>query len=383
MRVLRIRFGMDGNARDYQIGGWSAPEAGFTWSEGTQSSLEMGLPPDWPRDADTLVELELHPFMGGAPRPRLAVFANGWEIGQHHPQGWSTFAFRIPTRALVGRASLRLDLHHPDASKPGQGDTRTLAMMVRSLALVSAPSMPHAAVTALRPLTVPEDEEAIDAMLRACIGTSRAGLAAQFESLGHNCEFGLAQFHLGMPKHEGIGLFRFAGVELKHLLTGLAERFATLGNDVDVAVEQGIHGPTDLLLRDPGYNITWHSFEPAHLADPQRLRAQAPSNLRLRRRLLLERMENAERIFVFKRAGLISHAEILPLLARLRAVGPCALLYVDQSEDLPSGAVEQVEHGLFHGKLARMAPAEDAGDSDVPSWISLLANTILLNRTKT
>jgi hypothetical protein len=61
-----------------------------------------------------------------------------------------------------------------------------------------------------------------------------AELLLQFESLGDNCELGLVQRRAGV---EPLGLFRFAGAPLRHLIRALETRFAGMADPAHVRVQ--------------------------------------------------------------------------------------------------------------------------------------------------
>ena len=133
-------------------------------------------------------------------------------------------------------------------------------------------------------------------------------------------------------------------------------------------------------MRENSYGMILHASAPPGAAGMARMQARAPASLRLRSRLLLERVADGDRVFVVQARGEIARALLLPLLTALRGIGDAALLIVDQSPLLPRGAVEKLEYGLYHGKLDVLAPEEDSGQSDVPGWASILANAYILAR---
>jgi hypothetical protein len=59
-------------------------------------------------------------------------------------------------------------------------------------------------------------------------------LVIQFESLGDNCELGLVQRMAGA---EPLGLLRFAGVPLRHLIRAMEARFEGMADTANIRVE--------------------------------------------------------------------------------------------------------------------------------------------------
>ncbi len=376
MRLLtQIVFGSGGNSAPHQIAGFAAPEQGFTWTLGAGAELELTVPP---ADGDILLEIACNPFtqLGVLPAQRLRVLAGATLLEDEAIRGEGTLGYVLPRHAVPGNGRLRLSLRTPDAASPAQlgtgTDARPLGFMLRAIRLQAIAPFGRASATALPPMALPAGDAAIEAALQAATGLDRRGLALRFESLGHNCEFGLVQRHLGA---EPLSLLRFAGVSLDVLLAGLPAAFAGIGADPDVRLFTAAGGRQEFLVQDTAYRISMHTHRTPEEMTAQQVRTEQIRHLAFLQRQFTTWLRTGERIFVYQRTGQITQSQARPLLARLRSFGPGALLYVDQSRHMPSGAVEQLGHGLFHGVLDHLAPAEDAGLSDLPGWISLLANT--------
>ena len=386
LRRLIIEFGVEGKSDACHQAGWSHPEPGYTWTTGTHSAMRIALPLDWPGENDTVLELTLYPFVNELrDAQRLSVAVDGHEIGRETLRDICTLGYRVPARLVRPGGDLNIDLHHPDAHSPGAvsgGDMRLLAMMVRRVSMISLPRAHNPSVCALPPIDLPQSRDAINRILTQRIGLGMGQLAGRFESLGRNCEFGLLQVHLGLDRDigPGIGLFRFSSINLNNLLVGLHERFERIGETL--TFEGAVENATgfDLIMREKSYGMILHASAPPGAQALARMQTRAPASLRLRSRLLLERIANGDRIFVVQARGQIARPLMLPLLTALRGIGDAALLIVDQSPLVPRGAVEKLEYGLYHGKLDVLAPEEDSGQSDVPGWASILANAYILAR---
>ncbi len=373
--LTHIVFGTAGNSAPHQVSGFAPPEPGFTWTLGAGAALELTVPP---ADGDILLEIACNPFtyLGVLPAQRLDVRVNGVALEDAAIRGEGTLGYMLPRHGVPADRRLRISLGTPDAASPAQlgagTDGRPLGFMLREIRLHAVAPFVQASATALPPMALPGGDDAIDAALLAATGLDRRGLALRFESLGHNCEFGLVQRHLGA---EPLSLLRFAGVGLDVLLAGLPAAFAGIGADPDVRLFTAAGGRQEFLVQDAGYRISMHTHRTPEEATAQQVRAEQIRHLAFLQRQFRTWLRTGARIFVYQRLGQITLSQARPLLARLRAFGPNALLYVDQSRHMPSGAVEQLGHGLFHGVLDHLAPAEDVGLSDVPGWISLMANT--------
>jgi hypothetical protein len=136
------------------------------------------------------------------------------------------------------------------------------------------------------------------------------------------------------------------------------------------------------MIADKRFALRVHSSQMSDEAQAERVREEQAKRLRFLRRLFVDRMETGERIYVFQRREKTSMAQIQPLLRQLQARGPNALLFVDDTAAMPPGAVAQLEHGLFHGRISRLAPLGNVINSDTCGWLSLCARTWQLWRAR-
>ena len=371
-----LTFGRSGDSQPALLEGFAAPEDGFTWSVGEGSRLALRLAPG---DAglDHLLELTLNPFVvpGRLLAQRLAVLVNGVPVADEPLQGEGTVSYRIPPRALRQDGSLEVVLRHKQACRPADlgvgNDMRRLGFMIWSLRVVRVRGR-RSDVTVLPPVKLPLDRAALEGAVQAAAGLPARALALCFESLGHNCEFGLVQDHVGA---DPLSLLRFAGITLENLLAGLRRGFEGVGDEVVVRTAPAGGGKREFLVYDDRYSIGLHTFRTTDEATAEDVHAEHSTRLRFMRRQFARWLRSGQRVFVFQRPGQLTSSQARPLLTLLRSFGPNSLLYVDQTPGMPSGAVEQLEHGLFHGRLDRLAPAEQVGDLDLPGWMSLCVNT--------
>jgi hypothetical protein len=370
MSVL-LRFGRGGSAIPHLLQGWSTPEDNFTWSLGTRSALSVNLPPG---EGEAFLELAVNPYTepGGPPR-RLTVLANGSKLDEVHISGEGILGYRLPPSA---EGTLLVEIDTDPARSPTDlnlgNDARKLGFMLRELRIIRVPPKPRVDVTVLPPFPVPPERDAMGRTIAAVTGgLDPRALSLCFEGLGHNCEFGLLQRHLGA---EPIGLLRFAGITLDHLVDGLRRGFAGVGDEVVVRTHPTHNGNEEFLVYDDRYHIGLHSFRTTADTTAEAVKAEHAQRLHFARRQFNRWLKTGEKLFLFQRPGQITRAHALVVSNLLQNFGPNALMYVDNDPRLPSGAVEQVGYGLFHGKLDRMAPAEDVGNLDLLGWLSLAVN---------
>ena len=372
MTTLTLTLGHGGSAYAHLIEGWSGAEPDFRWSLGAGAALTADIPPG---EGELFLEISLDPFKPPGQRSRpLRITVDGRTIGTDSLVGQGIVGYPVPPDIAGPRA--RVALHHEAAPSPAtlglSADSRSLGFMVRFLRLTRQPYRPATDLTVLPPLDIPFDSLGQRRAVEAITGLTPSDLAERFESLGHNCEFGIVQRQLGA---EPLGLLRFAGIALDRLLDALDQDFAGIGTDFGIRTHPFPNGALEYVVTDRRYQIDLHTTRTTETASKADIEAQYRVYFPFLAKHLRGHLAAGSHIHVFQRPGQLTHSQAVPLWNRLRARGPNALLYIDQEPDLPSGAVEQRGYGLFHGKLARMAPQNDVDNVDLPAWLSLLANT--------
>jgi hypothetical protein len=377
--LAELRLGIGAAAQGGRLlDGWAQPEDGFVWATGAHSRLELDatrLPPD----GEALLELDVNPFVlpGSTTGQRLAVSVAGVAAGEDRVVGEGTLGYTVPPGVLRGPGPVTVTLSTPDAARPadlGAGtDRRALAFMVRGVALRHVPAARAAARRVLPPLPLPAGGtgEQLGAALRAATGLAADTLMGGYESLGHNCEFGMAQRHCGA---EPLGLLRFSGITLPDLLRALEARFDRLGDTAQTEILVACGRRREFIVRDTRHRLSLHTRRFADETTAERIRPDALRHLAFLGRLFAEALALGEKTFVFQRPGQTLLAQMRPLLARLRAHGPARLLFVVEGHAHAPGTVEELGHGLFRGWTDRMAPQEEVGDGNIAAWVSICAN---------
>ena len=194
-------------------------------------------------------------------------------------------------------------------------------------------------------------------------------LVMRFDSLGDSCEFGLMQRETGA---ERLGLFRYAGtLSTSALVRGIDSSFAGFATKEDLE----FHLAQDEWIgvsRQYGYVFHTRRFQPFITED--QIREEESARLSFLARLLLEDIEDGNKIFV-RRAGGFEGTDpedgMQELYRALRAVGPAKLLWVSPGDVAP--AVVHLGDGLYRGYIGRLAPYENAYDFSAADWIALLS----------
>ena len=246
---LELDFRKSGNAKGHCNFGWSEPEDAETWMVGTSGTLVV------PRPAAAvphLLVLHLRPHVqhGRLPLQRLRVLVNGIFVAAFTLTDATTVrACEIPAAAL--RATpLMICFQTPDATRPSDisdsSDRRQLSVAFSALRLY--PDQLHADPTGpggSAPLT-----------WAAPARPALAELMMQFESLGENCEFGLAQRRCAA---EPLGLLRFASAPLPKLLEALLDGFSGMGAPGTIAAEISANGK-EFMVQDNRYGLLYHAW---------------------------------------------------------------------------------------------------------------------------
>jgi hypothetical protein len=260
---------------------------------------------------------------------------------------------------------------HPDAAKPvatsGVPDHREIALafeavtFFRKVEPLSAPPEAYALSAGDDPEMLPPEQ-----------------LMMRFESLGENCEFGLAQRRCGA---EPLGLLRFASAPLPVLLAGLRGRFEGMGEPQQIDIQIS-NNHQEYLVVDKCFGFLYHPWVLVGEADPEDIRRREAKRLPFLRRKLIEDLEDASKIFAYRGMHRLPQPLVLRLVAAMRAYGPTTLLWIEQQDGQhPAGTVEWITTGLLKGYIDRFAPAENAHALSLDCWVSICRNALKLGRT--
>lgn len=354
-----IDFGRTGNGATYCRMGWSDPETRHTWTLGRESTLEFPRPM---LPGDYRLVLEAGPFLwqDRLPVQNLTISVNEEEVGRFAITEVGPVECVVPWRLIERNEWVSVMLWHPDAARPvdvnGVADTREIALAVETLSFV-------------REGADDAESAAGDASNAYSSGAlSLDQLMMQFESLGENCEFGLAQRRCHA---EPLGLLRFASTPLAALLSALKQRFEGLGDLEQLEIRVSGNN-AEYLVFDRRYGILYHPWLSVGEADPKDILQREVKRLPLLKRKLLEDLEEGRKVFVYRGMRPLSRALMLRLVAALREYGPVTLLWVElQDANHPVGTVESVGEGLLKGYIDRFAPGENAHDLSMETWITL------------
>jgi hypothetical protein len=295
---------------------------------------------------------------------------NGTELEQFEVREIGRIACTVPWSILEKAATVALTFRHPDAARPseikGVPDHREIALAFERLWFAPQRGEDGKSTSA------PAAESGDDAR-----SASPDQLMMQFESIGENCEFGLAQRRCGA---EPLGLLRFASAPIERLLAALEHRFEGMGEEDQIEV-RAAEDRSEYLVIDRRFGFLYHPWVLVDEAEPDHVRRREMTRLPFLRRKLLDDLREGEKIFVYHGMRPLTETEATRLFAALRAYGPGTLLWVELHDaDHPAGSVEVVRPGLLKGHIDRFAPGENAHDLSLDCWIEICRNAYRARR---
>lgn len=198
---------------------------------------------------------------------------------------------------------------------------------------------------------------------------SDADLLLNFESLGDNCELGLVQRRAGV---EPLGLFRFAGAPVRHLIRAMNARFQGIADPdhVHVQPENG-----EYMIKLTKYDFIYHAYVKIGEAAPDELQKQQVRTVQFLVSKLIADLENPTKVMVFRQNEPLLANDLTDLRLALSAYGPSTLLWVQEARPgCPAGEVTVVDPGLMIGYVRRLARRDNVPNLDGVSWLTMLRN---------
>jgi len=338
--------------------GWSRPEPGVAWVEGSFSDLSLKLDSSC---KSYIVVLPVRPLQG-LPR-KVFAWSRGYLLGEYLVTAPMDIAIPVPS-CLLTDGRLDLTLHNFDCVVPSTlGDSKEERLL--SLGLQAVRVMGSTSLVELRgeltTLTIPA-----------------AQLIGKFQSLGDNCEFGIAQHRLGSSP---IGPFRFATTSLAHLAFGLRTGFEGLSDieNMTLKLDRESKGRREYLLQHSIYGLSSHTNRYQGEGDVEALRKAVSQRLRFELRLLLEDLKSGNKIWVIKRNDPLMIEDVLPIVELLRNYGDNALLYaIEADENRRPGTAERTAPGLLRGYIDRFASYDDATAVSSQCWLGICRDAFSL-----
>jgi hypothetical protein len=358
-RVGEYALTANGNGNEVTGDGWAIPEADFTWTNAKQASIGLKKPTI---PGHYFLRIVCTPFLAEQllPVQCVEITLNGQKIGTVRLSARAVIDCDLPWEVLeTSGPSLQLYFDIPDAKAPlelGSGDDdRCLGLAVESVEF-----------TRLSPISEPDvgkpieqDDIALDALM------------LRFESLGENCEFGLAQRRCGA---EPLGLFRFSSAPLPKLVNAFRSKFKGMGKANSIVVQESSNG-SEYMVLDKRFGFLFHAWVLVGERSPEEVKLREMRRIPFLVRKLTEELALGEKIFVYHGMQAMTLEQARDLSAALREFGPATLLWTELADAQHApGTVEQIEPGLLKGYMDRFAPGENAHDLSLDCWITVCRN---------
>jgi hypothetical protein len=190
-----------------------------------------------------------------------------------------------------------------------------------------------------------------------------ASLFKRFESLGADCEFGMVQgiFQVDLPS-----LLRWATTSPDDLVKALDARFEGVGDPEHTIIAVGRDEYTS---EDRRYFMHSHTFTPPSTQAMEEFAIEHCERMQWLRRKLLEDLEAAKRIFVYKCNDGVTNEQMMALYSSMQQYNPAIILLCVRLETPhhPCGTLQQIRAGLFAGYIDRFSTV----DISVSIWTSL------------
>jgi len=360
---LEIDFRTGGQGHQFLVSGWSHPELEYAWTLGKRAAIRL---PTGGASCDCSLKLRAGPMVhpGLINYQRLYIDVNGANVAKLVGRQLSQFDILVPATTLHGSASAEITLHMPDATSPAEiglsGDKRELGFWLSSLRLEPLLAGPlFAAPTPVQPPA---------ATAPAAIADTKT-VMMDLQSLGVNCELGLVQrAHAAEP----LGLLRWANTPLPNLLRALEARFEGLGDPENTVIQ--IDAATEFQVIDKKFGFRNHSFAfQKDGATAEKIRERELVRMPFLARLLVEDLEQAEKLFCFHDAGGSSLDDINRLLTAMAKYGPGWLLWICPANTTAQvGTADLIRDRLIRGYIDKFQPLTDVAQPSVEAWTSAL-----------
>ncbi|MBS0639921.1 MAG: hypothetical protein JSS43_08625 [Proteobacteria bacterium] len=408
------RFGAGQDAAACLLQGWRHDEQGDACAH--EHVATIGLPAPQVRGG-YIAQFDLTPLFVRrlVAWQRITILLHGAVLGQFRIQTATTLAVFLPPELVEQSDTLDFTLILPDglAMHPFDGTSRPhfLSILLESIRIQPLPAR-HKTLALLRdddgaasrPIAVSEQflDEAVEILpdaIRAATGVGPADILRDFESLGDNCSFGLAQRKADC---EVMGLLRFANTPLRSVLYALADEFAAMDDHAAFSLRTIDEEHKELSLFHDRYGIRWHTNVHAGEANEAKVLADQIVRLTYLRRKFYEALRASRKIFVVARAEPRKHpvplpfagertyweessdrlrfAEVVPLFLQLNQYGSNTVLYLTRcANGRRPGAVELLAPGIMRGYVDDFVITPHPETKDHAAWLRVAANAWLLD----
>ncbi len=209
----------------------------------------------------------------------------------------------------------------------------------------------------------------------------------RFESLGGTttgCEFGMVQSQFGS---RNVSLLRWTWTEIEVLTEALEREFEGVGEEVHTSLTtvRVSADREEYVTSDKRFNMMMNTFINIADAPADKMFTQTCRRLRFLRGKMIEELNAAEKVFVYKVAHAVGEEAMRRLFHALRRYGDVKLLCVLKADAAhPAGSVHWLEPGLLLGYVSYFLESAEGGARGIEfdTWkkVTLQADTLFHTR---
>ena len=373
--LIEILFDQYGRSPDYTADGWGPVEPAHRWTVGPESRLSLPLDDPGP---DCVLVIEALPWCDAASLPGQTVMLaiNGRLLATVQLSDQRTLAFVLPPGPYEPGAVWLTFTHlnaftpRPAAGLDQQG--RALGLLITRLRVFWLPPW-DGAVRTLPALPGRLEDASLQAAAASATGLTASALAMRFESMGHNCEFGLVQRGFGA---EPLSLLRFASVVTNALVEGVMQRFGGVGNPAKTRIYLSDPPEPEFKVHEQTYYLWYSTGKDETQTTQAAVHAEQCRILAFLQRKFVADLAEAAKIFVVTRAEVMTQAEALALHCALSLHGPNTLLWTVHGDASRAGEVDRLRPGFLCGHLGAV---DDKFYAGWDAWLSVMSNAYLLS----
>jgi tetratricopeptide (TPR) repeat protein len=167
-----------------------------------------------------------------------------------------------------------------------------------------------------------------------------------------------------------LGLFRFSGTPVRHLIRALENRLAGIAEPEHVRVQLD-NG--EYMVKLTKYDFVYHTFKREHDIDPAELHQQEVRRINYLAEEFIADLENPAKILVFRQNEPLLARDLAHLRAAVRQYATNTMLWVLEAQpDHPPGTVQIADDHLMLGYVGWLSPRNAAKNFDNDSWLKVL-----------
>ncbi len=374
--LVELLFGHSGRSSSYAGEGWGPVEPTHRWTVGQESRIRLPVAEPGP---DCILVIDAVPWCDETflKTQTVMLAINGRLMATVRFSDHRTFAFAFPSGPYEP-GDVWLSFSHLNALTPrpaagldhyGYG----LGLLLTRLRVFR---LQQTCDVLTRPRLAGDLDGSLQDSVLATTGLQPPELATRFESIGHNCEFGLVQRGFGA---EPLGLLRFASTMTHALVEGVMQRFEGVGDPATTRIYASDPPEPEFKVQDELYYLWYSTGKLTSEGNAEVLHHEQCRRLSFLQRKFAEDLTEANKVYVVTRAEPMMEAEALALFCALTLHGPNTLLWTVHGDSTRAGQVDRLLPGFLRGHLGEVDEIYYARSD---AWLSVLANAYVLTQAE-